>query len=353
MTNIPESIEKWIWSLFILAGGLIAGFIVYRLLVRIFERMSSFTQSPFYGSFIIHCRKASMFILLLLGIYISLPLAYLPEKTEFFIARVLTLLLIPLVAWFFIRLMNVTEDGILARFKIEEKDNLQARRVYTQLNIIKKIVSVIVIIFAVSAVLMSFESFRRLGTSILASVGLAGIIIGLAAQQSISNLLAGIQIAFTQPVRIDDVVIVENEWGRIEEITLTYVVVRIWDLRRLVLPIRYFIDKPFQNWTRVSADLLGSVYLYLDYSVPVGEVREEFHRILKTSEMWDGNVWSLQVTGASERTMELRGIMSAPDSSSAWNLRCETREKLIDFIRTKYPAALPVTRAVFRKTEEF
>ncbi|MDH3556523.1 MAG: mechanosensitive ion channel family protein, partial [Deltaproteobacteria bacterium] len=175
--------------------------------------------------------------------------------------------------------------------------------------------------------------------------GIVGIIVGLAAQKSISTLFAGIQMAITQPIRIDDVVIVENEWGRIEEITLTYVVVRIWDLRRLIVPITYFLEKPFQNWTRISADLLGTVFLYVDYTVPVEAVRAELKRILESSPLWDKQVCTLQVTNATDRTLELRALMSAADSPRAWELRCDVREKLIGFIRQNYPDGLPKVRA--------
>jgi small-conductance mechanosensitive channel len=199
---------------------------------------------------------------------------------------------------------------------------------------------------------MTFDKVRQLGTTLLASAGIVGIIVGLAAQKSISTLFAGIQLAITQPIRIDDVVIVENEWGRIEEISLTYVVVRIWDLRRLIVPITYFLEKPFQNWTRISADLLGTVFLYVDYTVPVEAVRSELKSILENSKLWDGRVCVLQVTNASERTVELRALMSAADSSSAWELRCEVREKLIAFIRQNYPDALPKVRAELTESAE-
>jgi small-conductance mechanosensitive channel len=192
---------------------------------------------------------------------------------------------------------------------------------------------------------MSFEEFRRLGTGILASAGLAGLVVGLAAQKTLGNLLAGIQIAITQPIRIDDVVVVEGEWGRIEAITLTYVVVRIWDLRRLVLPISYFLEKPFQNWTRVSADVLGTVYLVVDYTVPVDEIRAQLDRIVRESNLWDRKVCGVQVTNASERGIEVRALVSAADSSKAWDLRCEVREKLITFLQDKYPGSLPRVRA--------
>jgi len=174
----------------------------------------------------------------------------------------------------------------------------------------------------------------------------------MAAQRTIATFIAGLQIAVTQPIRVDDVVIVENEWGRIEEITLTYVVVRIWDLRRLVVPITYFIEKPFQNWTRVTADILGTVFIYVDYTVPIESIRAELQRILKSSELWDGKVCVLQVTNTSERTVELRALMSAADASTAWSLRCQVREKMVDFIQKNYPDALPKLRAEFHKLNE-
>ncbi len=175
--------------------------------------------------------------------------------------------------------------------------------------------------------------------------------VGLAAQKTIGTIIAGLQIAFTQPIRLDDVVIVEGEWGRIEEITLTYVVVRIWDLRRLIVPITYFIETPFQNWTRTSADILGTVFLYVDHTVPIDAVRAELQKILEASEAWDRKVCVLQVTNTSERAVELRALMSAADASLAWNLRCEVREKLVEFIRRDYPHALPRLRAELEKGE--
>jgi small-conductance mechanosensitive channel len=266
-----------------------------------------------------------------------------------FYKQVFGLLLILSLAWLIIKLTYVFEDFVLSQFRIDVKDNLRARKIQTQIQIFKKIVIVIVGILALAALLMTFEKVRHLGTSILASAGIAGIIVGLAAQRSLGTLLAGIQIAITQPIRMDDVVIVENEWGRIEEITLTYVVVRIWDLRRLVLPITYFIEKPFQNWTRATADILGTVLIYVDYTVPVNSIREKLHQILKASALWDGHVWGLQVTNTSEKTMELRALMSASDASAAWNLRCEVREKLIEYVQKNYPDGLPKVRAELRQ----
>ncbi len=192
---------------------------------------------------------------------------------------------------------------------------------------------------------MTFPSIRTVGTSLIASAGLAGLILGMAMWPTLASLIAGIQIALTQPIRIEDVVVVEGEWGWIEEIGTTYVVVRIWDLRRLVVPMSYIIEKPFQNWTRVTANLLGTVFLYVDYSVPVDEVRQELHSILKASGMWDGETWGLQVTDAGQHTLKLRALMNAPDDSKAWDLRCYVRESLIKFLQQRYPESLPKTRA--------
>jgi len=217
--------------------------------------------------------------------------------------------------------------------------------VYTQVRVLGRVGKAIIAVFALASMLMVFDSVRQFGTSILASAGIAGIIVGFAAQRSIATLLAGFQIALTQPIRLDDVVIVDNEWGRIEDITLTYVVVRIWDERRLVVPITHFIERPFQNWTRSSSDLLGSVFLHVDYTVPLGALREELDRILAASPHWDGKVKVLHVTDARERTLELRILASAPDAPSTWNLRCEVREKLVAFLQARYPQCLPRVRA--------
>jgi small-conductance mechanosensitive channel len=204
---------------------------------------------------------------------------------------------------------------------------------------------VIVVVVALSIMLMTFPTIKHIGMSLLASAGLAGLIVGMAMKSTLSSLIAGIQIAFTQPIRIEDAVVVEGEWGWIEEIGTTYVVVRIWDLRRLVLPLSYFIEHPFQNWTRNSADLLATVFLYVDYAVPVEEVRAELRRIVESTKLWKGEVCVLQVSDATEHTLQLRALMDAHDSSAAWDLRCFVREKLIQFLQEKYPNALPKIRA--------
>jgi small-conductance mechanosensitive channel len=346
LENIAEPLHAAVF----LTGAALIGLFFHYLVFNGIMRVVRHTSHHWHESLGRHTKSISRLIFVLFAVYIALPFVKMPESVHKIVNDVYSIVLIIAVAWFLVKLTSVFETVILMQYHIEDKDNLEARKIYTQVRIIRKILIFLIAVVALSAILMSFERFRRLGTGILASAGVAGIVIGFAAQRALGNLLAGIQIALTQPLRLDDVVIVENEWGWIEEITLTYVVVRIWDLRRLVLPISYFIEKPFQNWTRTSADLIGSVYLYVDYTVPVQEIREEVLRILKNS-AWDGKVWGLQVTDATEHSMQVRAIMSAPDSSSAWDLRCEVREKLIDFMRTKHPEALPRFRAELREGE--
>ena len=199
----------------------------------------------------------------------------------------------------------------------------------------------ILVIIAVSGVLMTFDTVRQVGLSILASAGIAGVILGFAAQKSLTTLIAGIQIAITQPISIDDVVVVENETGRIEEITLTYVVVQLWDKRRLIVPITWFIDRPFQNWTRISAELLGTVFLYLDYTIQPDTLRHELERIVSSTPLWDRKVVKMHVTNTSEKSVEMRALVSAANSSELWELRCLVREQLIEFIRNNYPGWMP------------
>ncbi len=333
------------WSVAVAAVSLLIGRIVSALVVRGLARWSKRTDTIIDDAIAKHVHTPLRWMGPLIGLNLALPLLALPKGPLDFLKHTLLILLILGFGWIAIKCVRVVEDVVTHRFDISAKDNLHARAVYTQMRGFRNIVSFLVGMLTIAFVLMTFDRVRQLGAGLLASAGVAGVVLGFAAQKSLATILAGIQIALTQPIRVEDVVIVEGEWGTIEEITLTYVVVRIWDLRRLVVPISYFIDKPFQNWTRVSADLLGTVNLYLDYSVPVDAIREEFKRILDASDYWDGKTWGVQVTDATDRTMTVRPLMSAKNSGDAWNLRCEVREKLIDFVRDNYPGALPRFRA--------
>ena len=261
------------------------------------------------------------------------------------IGQLFGILLIVVVTWLTVQGLNVLETLVLSTYHLDVADNLRARKMHTQIRFLKRLVISLIVVLAGGSMLMVFDRVRQLGTSILASAGIIGLVVGLAAQRSITNMLVGLQIALTQPIRLDDVVIVEGEWGRIEEITTTYVVVKLWDLRRLIVPSTYFTEKPFQNWTRVSSELLGTVFLHTDYTLPVTVVREELQRVVGESPWWDGKVAAVQVTDTSAQAMELRLLVSARDASALFDLRCEVRERMIAFLQERYPDSLPRLRA--------
>jgi small-conductance mechanosensitive channel len=254
-----------------------------------------------------------------------------------YLEHVNTLLIIFSVSWISLQFIKAGEYYLLRKFDIQVSDNLKARKTLTQIKVFKAIATSIIVIVAISVSLLTFEQARTIGVSLLTSAGIIGIIVGFAAQKSIGLILAGIQIAITQPIRLDDVVVVEGEWGKIEEITLTYVVVKIWDERRLVLPISWFLEKPFQNWTRSAADIIGTVFIYVDYGFPVESIRIALPEILQDNPNWDKRVVNVQVTKVTEQYKEVRILVSSSDSSKNWDLRTEIREKLIDFINEKYP----------------
>lgn len=291
--------------------------------------------------------RAVRLVLPLIAILLGAPALVVSPQTETIVRHATSILVIGTLAYLALQLIQVGTSLILHKQELSASDNRRARAIYTQVTMLRKIVTSIVALIAIASMLMVFESVRHFGTAIIASAGVAGIILGFAAQKSIATLLAGVQIALTQPIRIDDVVIVEGEWGRIEEITLTYVIVVIWDWRRLVLPITYFIEKPFQNWTRISAEIIGSVFLYLDYNVPLEPLRAEMKRVLDNSPLWDRKVAVLQVTDTKQHTIEVRIIVSARDAGQAWDLRCELREQMIKYLQQQHPESLPRIRAAF------
>ncbi|AIO66340.1 mechanosensitive ion channel family protein [Burkholderia oklahomensis] len=249
------------------------------------------------------------------------------------------------LTWLLMRLAAAVGDAIIRAHPIDTPDNLEARRIHTQTRVLARTVMVLIVIIGTGAALMTFPNVRQVGASLLASAGVAGLVAGIAARPVLGNLIAGLQIALSQPIRLDDVVIIQGEWGRIEEITGTYVSVRLWDQRRLVVPLQWFIENPFQNWTRSSAELIGTVFLYVDYRLPLDPLRAELARIVAAAPEWDGRVQVLQVTDATERSMQLRALVSARDSSLAWDLRCRVREGLVAFINAHYPHCLPRERA--------
>ena len=344
MLHMISNWKEWATSGAVLLVALIAARIFHKLLFSAGKRLARRTGSVIDNSLVLHMRRPAKLILPLLALFLALPATSIPPGPMGILRHAIALGMIASVAWLLIVLIDIFEDVIADKYKIGVRDDLRARKIQTQIHVLRRSAVVIACVVAFSVMLMTFPSIRQFGISLFASAGIAGLVIGMAARPTLSSLLAGLQIALTEPIRLEDVVIVEGEWGWIEEIATTYVVVRIWDLRRLVVPISYFIEHPFQNWTRVTADLLGTVFLYTDYSVPVEEVRQELHRVLKTTDLWDGKAWGLQVTNSGEHTMELRALMSASDSPKAWDLRCMVREKLIAFLQQKFPESLPRTR---------
>lgn len=341
-----ENIIKPYLPLIIGVGAIAVGFVAYVIVFFFLKRLIlRKTANPRQTeSFINLLRSPVRLFFPILALKIVLPSLVLSRGSGSIVDHLVNLLLISSLTFIAIRAVNILKDYVISKYKLDQHDNLQARKIHTQINVIRRIVIVGILLVSFSSMLMTFEKVRQLGTSILASAGIIGIILGIAAQKSISTLIAGLQIAITQPIRLDDVVIVEGEWGNIEEITLTYVVVKIWDQRRLVLPITYFLEKPFQNWTRRTSELLSTVFIYVDYTFPVERVREELKNILQSTPLWDKRVCTVQVTKATERTIEVRALMSAADSSIAWDLRCLVREKLIDFLKNEFPNSIPRSR---------
>lgn len=335
--------SDYLFSAILLISSFAAGWILYFLVVVLLIRQDSFFSKKINVN-LRPLKSPLRFLMPALCVEGVIPLLRLSERTRGFISHFIQILLIALFGWIAVKIVHIIRDAFLAHYDINARDNVRARGMHTQMSMISNIIGVVVVLLTVSFILMSFPGVRHIGVSILASAGVIGIVVGFAAQKTLGNLIAGVQIAIAQPIRLDDVVIIEDEWGWIEEITLTFVVVRIWDLRRLVVPISYFLEKPFQNWTRTSADLLGAVFVYTDYTVPVKEVRNELTRILENSPKWDKKVNVLQVTNATDKTVELRALMSAADSPTMWDLRCEVREKLLEFLQQRFPECLPRIR---------
>jgi small-conductance mechanosensitive channel len=330
-------------SLAIALVAVLAARLLAWALLRLLTRWATHTSTMLDDAVVRHLPTPIRWLLPVFALRLVVPLLGL-GPAEPLVRHALLLALVALLGFAVFRGARVLEDMLTSGFDISAEDNLEARRVCTQVRGLRNIAGFVIVVATLGLALVTFEQVRELGAGILASAGIATVVIGFAAQRSIATILAGFQIAITQPIRIDDVVIVENEWGRIEEITLTYVVVRIWDMRRLVVPITYFIEKPFQNWTRTSAEILGTVMLHLDYTVPIGELRDELARILATCPKWDGKVSGIQVTDCSERTLTVRALVSARNAGDAWDLRCEVREKLIDYVLLRHPHALPRLR---------
>lgn len=348
--DLLEPLPEWYRLLIIVVGCVIAVTIVHRVAFSILAKVTRDSGRAPTRQLVTHTRRPAFAALCVVavgtGLAVGQTLGLTGDWYGSGVTATLAALLVLGITWLVIGLVRGGDDMILARYKVDVKDNLNARRMHTQVAVISRTLSVVVGLFGIGVALMQYDEVERIGTSLLASAGIAGIVLGFAARPVLGNIIAGIQIALTQPIRLDDVVIIEGEWGRIEEITTTYVVVKIWDERRLIVPFSTIIEQPFQNWTRRSSDILGTVHFYADYALPVGSVRTELRRLCESNDKWDGRVCNLQVTDAEDRAIRVRALVSAADASLAWDLRCEIREQLIDFIQREHPNALPREREV-------
>ena len=342
--GLPDAGTPWLPVLYVVLA-LIGGLLVASVLLWALTHWAGRTDTHIDDTIVELMPKPIRLLGALVGVRLVMPVVGLPETYRVPVAHGLLVVTILAGGWALMKTVRVFEEAARRRFEEAETEDLRARAVRTQVRGVRNIADFVIFVLTFGFALTTFESVRQIGNGVLASAGLAGIVLGFAAQKTLATLLAGIQLTLTQRIRVDDIVIVEGEWGSIEEIRLTYVVVCIWDKRRLVVPATYFIEKPFENWTRSSTELLGTIKLWLDYSVPVDEIRTELKRILDQSEHWDGESWGVVVTDANERAMLVRPLISAKDASAHWNLRCEVREKLIAFVQQKYPTALPRMRA--------
>jgi small-conductance mechanosensitive channel len=338
-----SSATDWAVSAALLVGAAVAALLLYTAALFVARRLMG-ERWPFLRTVLSATKEPMRLALLVIALAVALPTAPLASDTASALARLLGLATICLLGWIALTVLHIAADLYLMRFRLDVEDNLLARKHVTQVRVLERVMDVVIVLITVGFALMTFDAVRQYGVTLFASAGVAGIIAGLAAPPVLTNFLAGVQLAVAQPIRIDDTVIVENESGNVEEITFSYVVVRLWDLRRMVVPLSYFIEKPFQNWTRTGGELIGSVFLYVDHTAPVDAIRQKLSEIASQSKLWNGKVLNLQVSDCKESTIELRALISANSAPAVWDLRCEVREKLIDFLQREYPSALPRRR---------
>lgn len=339
----PDWMPLWAMSLLILGGGALAALLGHDLAVRAVRRATR-GRDGFLRALLPKLRRPTRLAALILGVGLVAAAAPMGAEAAEALRRLLSFGFVILVGWSLIVAIDIWAVLHARQYRMDAEDNLLARKHLTQLRILTRTGSILVGLITIGLALMSFPGVRQYGVSLLASAGAAGIIAGLALQPFLTNLVAGLQIATTQPIRIDDAVIVENEWGQVEEITSTYVVVRLWDWRRMILPLTYFMQKPFQNWTRETASLIGAAMIYVDYTAPIDRLRAKLEEIARASPLWDGQVVNLAVTDLTERTMQVRCLISGRNAGQTFDLRCEVREKMIAFLQAELPEALPRDR---------
>lgn len=336
----------WFFAIFLLCAAIVLANVVHYILFRIIRKKETQSNTLGWGiqKYLGRPARAIFFLTCLLAVLPVVP--HLPEKIEDTLRQGFIMAIVAAMGWFAIGCIYVFQAATLRKYDLKAENNIQARRVHTQFQLFRRMLITFVVIIDLGALLWTFNDPRiwHYGSGLLASAGIASLILATAAKSTAANFLAGLQIAFTEPIRLDDVVVIQGEWGRIEEINSAYVVVRIWDLRRLIVPLSFFIENSFQNWTREASDIMGTAFLYVDYSIPVDVLRSQLDAIVHPSPLWNKQVCGLQVTNLTERTMELRCLVSSRNSSENFDLRCIVREQMTAFIQQHYPEAFPTTR---------
>jgi small-conductance mechanosensitive channel len=338
-------VPQWLVGLGLVVSAIAVALFAYGIAARLVKRAIG-ARWPAITLLLQRIAGPARLALCLVAVALVLPLAPLNDVLREQLRHFFIVAVIALIGWITVRAVDMGAARYLQRFRLDTDENFLARKHVTQVRVFKRVIDTLVVIIAISTALMTFESVKQYGVSLFASAGAAGLIVGLAARPLLSNLIAGVQIAITQPIRIEDAVIIENEWGWIEDIASTYVVVRLWDWRRMVVPLSYFIERPFQNWTRDTQSLIGAIALHVDYCTDVSRIRQRLEEAVRESKLWDGAVVNLQVVEASPRAIELRALVSARSAPQSWDLRCEIREKLLAFIREEMPEAFPRERAL-------
>jgi small-conductance mechanosensitive channel len=339
--------HAWFVAIFLFCGLIVLSNVAHFIIFRVLRRKEKQSTDGRWGSvqqYLSHPARAIFFITCLL---IALPIVpQVPAGVQAVVRQGLIMALVVALGWFAVGCVYVFQAAILRKYDLNAENNVRARRIHTQFQLFRRIFITFIVIVDIGALLWTFNDPRiwHYGSGLLASAGIASIIVATAAKSTVANLLAGLQIALTEPIRIDDVVVVQGEWGRVEEINSAYVVIRIWDLRRLIVPLSYFIENSVQNWTRESGDIMGTAFLYVDYSIPVEDLHGQLNAIVHASPLWDKKVCGLQVTNLSERSMELRCLVSSRNASENFDLRCLVREQMAAWIQQNHPTAFPITR---------
>jgi small-conductance mechanosensitive channel len=344
VSSLIDGTPPWAILAAIVIGATIAALAVHRFVFFLLERK---LRNADHFAWLLILRKIkgpAAFAAVMAALSLSLQLGPISGSAADVLTRLMQVAFIALFTWVAIVTTDIFGSVYLGRLRLDVEDDLLARKHVTQIRILKRAAVTIIALIGIASALMTFDQVRQLGVSLFASAGVAGLAIGMAARPLLTSFIAGVQIAMTQPIRIQDAVGIEGEFGTIEEITSTYVVVQLWDSRRMILPLNYFIEKPFQNWTREKSSIIGAVIIYVDYCADVGAIRRKLEEIVKTTTLWDGRVVNLQVTDATEMSIQLRALASARTPAAAWDLRCLVREALIVFVSRELPSSLPRSR---------